>query len=211
VISRLQEADPTSPDDVFFMIDSGTQHELETRDQATGEQMGLVDAGIQPSASMFYKVRDQNSSSTTNLFIQSDKTLHFSHEISFLTDSTTQHEPLFYNTINTQTSLETSTAHSQTDFALQSSHTQTDSQAADASSQTSATATTERDAQTELQTKTSVTQTSIQMVDASVGASSERAERGIQPEISMFRLEDVKSKDEGGSVSGRRKRLLIHV
>jgi hypothetical protein len=36
----------------------------------------------------------------------------------------------------------------------------------------------------------------VQAIEIGVGTDIETEDRGIQPEISMFRLEDVKSKDE---------------
>jgi preprotein translocase subunit SecB len=50
--------------------------------------------------------------------------------------------------------------------------------------------------QVKTKTKETVTQTIIETVETGVGTHVEIADHGIQPELSMFRLEDVKSKDD---------------
>lgn len=113
-----------------------------------------------------------------------------------MADSSTQHE-FEYNSATSQTYQETTIVECQTEPDVQSMWVQTDEkQVVEFETQTAKVETTDFAAQIKAKTKETVTQTVVQLVETAVGTHIEMEDQGIQPEISMFRLEDVKSKDE---------------
>lgn len=114
----------------------------------------------------------------------------------FIADSSTQHD-FQYNSASSQTYQETSVVECQTESNVQTARVQTDEKdVAELETQTTRIETADFSAQTKAKTKATVTQTIVQVVEAAVGTHIEMEDRGTQPEISMFRLEDLKSSDE---------------
>lgn len=117
-------------------------------------------------------------------------------ELRFIVDSSTQHGIVSYDR-SSQTYLEAYTVECQTETTMQPAQIQTDEkQVADTEVQTVKTKTVNLALQVKTKTKSSVTQTRTHLIDAGVGAHVELEDQGTQPEISMFRLEDMKPNDD---------------
>lgn len=77
---------------------------------------------------------------------------------------------------------------------------------ADTEVQTMKSSTSDLGIQVKTKTRTSVTQTAVETAEVEVSVNVETEERGIQPELSMFRLEDIQSKENktvSYSIKGR--------